>query len=370
MRNIFGKTFHDYRHLADQAKDPAAERRLIETVGMITGKKHDFRGLDALQRLDIRRMHDTELVTQAVGFVTNNLQAIQAEIEEILYLDMRYDEWLPVKTNIPEGAQTYSYRVVDRHGRGKFINREGNDAGSATVTVGNVPYAIGYAGIQAEWTLEDLRAAIFGGIGLDTETIKAAMDGCMDHIEQVAIDGDPVTGAGYGFKGITNLDGVTTTSASKLISAMTGDELVAFVQLQVSALIEATNTIFPRRIGRVMALYLPTAQYNIVSTLPYGDNRDKTAWDFVSVRNAWTERTGAPLELREVIELDGAGAGATDRMIVGFPEEDRVWEMAMPISPRVITTNNMGFRICAPIEYKISGVNLKRPAGVRYVDGI
>lgn len=373
MPNIFGKEITDYQHLTDQCVtadnrfNDAVARRIMDAPGL-TGRKHDFHALDSLR---IRKsMTDQELVTQAVGFVTNNLQAIQAEIEEILYLDMRYDEWLPVVTNIPEGAQTYAYRVVDRHGRGKFINREGNDAGNASVSVGLVPYAIGYGGIRAKWTLEDLRAAMFSGIGLDTETINAAMQGCMDHIEQVAIDGDPITGGGYGFQGITNLTGVTTTTASGPIAGMTGDELVSFIQTQVGALIEATNTIFPRRIGRTLALYFPTAQYNTVTTLPYGDNRDKTAWEFVSVNNPWTKRTGQPLQLREVIELDGAGAGNTDRMILGFPDENRVWEMAMPISPRVITTNNMGFNIDAPIEYKISGVNLKRPAGVRYVDGI
>lgn len=376
MANIFGKEFHDYRHLADQAviggqMNDAAVRKVLDGIKQSTGQTIDFQALDAMRSLGYMNMSDTELFTQAFGFVTNNLQSIQAEIEEILYLESRFDEWLPVATNIPEGAQTYSYRVVDRHGQGKFINREGTEAGNATASVGLVPYAIGYGGINASWTLEDLRATMFAGVSIDSETIRAAMDGCMDHIEQVAIDGDiNGTGGSYGFRGITNLNGVTTTNASKTIATMSGDELVSFVQTQVGALIEATNTIFPRRIGRMLALYLPTAQFNIVSTLPYGDNRDKTAWEFVRMYNPWTERTGMPLELREVIELDQAGVANADRMIVGFPDEPRVWEMALPIAPRVITTNNMGFTVNAPIEYKVSGVNLKRPAGVRYVDGI
>ena len=49
---------------------------------------------------------------------------------------------------------------------------------------------------------------------------------------------------------------------------------------------------------------------------------------------------------------------------------DRVAEVALPISPRVIMTLDEGYRICAPMEYTMSGVNMKRPDGWHYYDVI
>ncbi len=363
MPNIFGKESSEYRYLTDSVPEAAKNLRQIG--------KHRFDQLGSFHDAILKsRFSDVELVTQAIGFTTNNLEAIQAEIDEVLYLDFRADEWLPFVTNIPEGAQTYAYRVLDRQGRGTFIERRGTNATDASISMAKVPYSLAYGGLNASWTREDLRSAAFTGVGLDTETINAATIGAMDHIETIAINGDVDNDAGISFEGITNLTGVTTGTAAKTILLQSGDELQAFLTAQISAIIADSSTIFGSRIRSKLAFYLPTVQYNEVVTKPYGDNRDKTVWEFVRMNNAWTARTGQPVELREVIELKGAGAAGVDRMITGFPDESKVWEMALPISPRVINTFDTGFVLNAPIEYKCSGVNLKRPAGVRYTDGI
>ena len=86
-------------------------------------------------------------------------------------------------------------------------------------------------------------------------------------------------------------------------------------------------------------------------------------------QNPWYAFTGQDPMVKSVIELDGAGASSTDRMIVAVNDR-RVMEMAVPIMPRVLTTLNQGYEICAPMEYKISGLNVKRPTTIRYTDGI
>ena len=364
MPDIFGKNENDYRQYARARK--AGMMDSIHARLQSRGRMHDFNSLPSHYQPRSRPLNDQEANAQAVSFLTNNFQAIQAAIEEILYLDFRLDEFFPIKTDIPEGARSYSYKVVDRHGRGTFIENNGTNAQSALATLQNVPYPLEYAGILPEWTLEDLRNASFGGIALDTETIRAATEGCMDHIEIVGLSGD----SSRGFLGLTNMEGPTTATAAKTIATMTADEMVAFVQTHATAVISGTQEIFGRTIKSKMALYLPIAEADRIQNTRLADDASKSVWEYASVNNMWTQYTGKPLELRVVAELAGAGSGDTNRALFGFPDEDRVWEMAMPISPRVITTMNKGFTICAPMEYKISGLNEKRSNAMRYVDGV
>ena len=363
MPNIFGKSLDSYSHL--QAFQKAGVLDSHNKALEAKGRPNNFAALRDHHNPVAVPLNDVEANAQAIGFLTNNLQAIQTEIEEILYLDFRLNEWFPIITNVPEGATTYSYRVVDRTGQGSFIENNGTNARSAGVSARNVPYAIEYAGIIAEWTMEDLRRAMFGGISLDSETVKAATEGAMDHIEQVGVMGD----SDYGFTGLINNADVPTATAAGTFASRTAEQVASDIQTQVTAVISATREIVGRVIKKGLCVYVPIEQADILFNTPYGDNNDKSIWDYVRTYNLWTKYTGMPLELKIVAELDGAGAGDTDRMLIGF-NEARVMEMAIPIMPRVITTINKGFTICAPMEYKMSGLNVKRPGTMRYVDGV
>ena len=140
-----------------------------------------------------------EINAQAAGYITNNLEAITAMTQEILYLGgRRVMDHVPIKSDVAEGAKTYMHRVIDRVGRGAFITTEGTDAPPARASIRRVPVPLGYGGIDGEWTVEDLRAAMFGGFPLDAETLTAAMEGALNHISIVALEGDPYfTNSGF-----------------------------------------------------------------------------------------------------------------------------------------------------------------------------
>ena len=362
MPDIFGRDARDYKHIAviagagylDSHNARLAERGMVHNFDALPDPRNPVR----------MPMNDVESAAQAITFVTNNLQAIQAQIEEILYTSFRLDQFIPIITNVPEGAKTYSYKVVNRYGQGKFITNSGKDAPSASVSMQNVPYALEYGGIIPSWTIEDLRAAAFTGLALDTETITAGTDGAMDHIERVGLLGD----TSFGFTGLTNDTGIPTDTDTAL-SGKTPDELVKFVQTYVSQLIIQTKEVFSRSIRDGLTLYLPLAQETILGDTKLADDASKTVWEYVSVNNQWTRRTGQAIRMEAVAEMAGAGAGATDRCLFGY-NNDRVMEMAMPIAPRVIRTIETHYGVDAPMEYKVSGLNVKRPTAMLYVDGI
>lgn len=363
MADIFGKNVTDYQHLNRAKKAGMLDAHLSALKRM--GREHNFNALTDARNPRLMPFNDLEANAQAIGYLTNNLQAIQAAVEETLYLDFRLNELVPIVTNVPEGATTYAYKVLDRFGKGKFIDSSGHNANNAGVSMRLVPYSLAYGGIIPEWTIEDIRRCAFGGIALDTESIKSATEGCMNHIEEVGLSGD----SDYGFTGLINNASIPTTPAGKLFTAMTDLEMAAFITTNVSKIIQDTNEIFGRVVKTGMTIYLPIKQYDIITTKTLGTNVDKTVWEFVRMQNPWTYRTGNPLELRSVAELAAAGAASADRALFGF-NDPKVMEMAMPISPRVLKTLETMYGAAAPMEYKISGLNVKHPKACLYVDGI
>ncbi len=137
--------------------------------------------------------------------------------------------------------------MVDHVGLGRFIDNDGDSAPSANAGVRLVPYPLEYAGIVPEWTIEDLRRAMFTGVALDAETVTAAIRGAMDHIETVGLEGD----ASRRLKGLTNLattgaGKVSRSDAASAISALTPDDMVKFLQAEALKIITDTKEVFGR----------------------------------------------------------------------------------------------------------------------------
>jgi len=361
MPNIFGKDAHQYKHLQKIKKAGMIDAHNAQLK--VRGRIHDF---SALGTRIVRSIIDTEAAAQALSFITNNYQAVMAEVEEILYTDFRLPGTLPLKTSgIPDGAQSYAYKVVNKYGQGKFIDNDGKTANSATVSMGLVPYTLEYGGIIPEWSIEDVRNATFAGLALDTTTINAGTEGCMDHIEEVAFIGD----TSRGFTGLTNSAEIPFSNSTKTFANMSALELVQFVQNGVVSRVSGTAEVFGRTIRTGLTLYLPIAQADILLNTNYADDASKTVWEYVKVNNTWTNYTGQPLDLQIVSEFSGAGAGSTDRCLFGF-NIDRVMEMAIPIMPRVISILPIAYGFEAPMEYKVSGLNVKRGTAMEYIDAI
>jgi len=374
MADIFGRELQDYQHLRyleSSGRLQAAQNEWQRQRGV---PPHDFNALDAFHALPFYVR--TEESAQAYGFLTNNLQAIMAVVDEILYTEDRLTEMVPLAMDVPEDASTYSYRVVDRAALGRYIEFDGTDAPSAQVSQVLVPYTLEYAGIVPKWTMEDFRRARMAGLALDTETIESGTRGAMNHIEQVAFTGDSTRGQ----MGLTNQPVPTINqtptgsqvryrSATDQVQSMDADAQIVFLQTHTTNVVTDTQEVFGRSIMGDLCIYMPIAAAAAVSQTRISDT-GMNVWEYFSRNNTWYSYTGRMPVLKFLAELDTAGAvssGGNDRYIWALKDR-RVMEMAVPIMPRVIGIENHSYSIHAPMEYKISGLNVKRPTSITYVD--
>ena len=371
MPDIFGRERGDYQHIRaidSQMGEQAWERNQDGLVSRYSSygpvNRHDFQILG-------RAPQDAT----AVGFLTNNLLAIQSVADEILYTAYRLPQYVAINSSIPEGAQTYGVRVRDRVGQAERVTAPSYDAPSATVAETIITNRMHYYGLDAIWSLDELREAMFAGVPLDTESVDAAVRGTMETMEAVGLTGGNITGV----RGLLNLpynsgpadDRVTRTAATQTFESMTSIEIRNLINSELSAVIEVSRETIGRNISSGMTVYLPGTQYDLLTTLYIGDNADKTLMRAILEDNPWTHFSGTALSIVRVLELSNeiTTSLASDRMVVAL-RNTRVAEMGVSINPRVLRILDHGRVVRAQIEAKFSNLFVKRASTIRYTDGI
>ena len=371
MPDIFGREPEDYAVVRGYQEAGLWEQRqqALATRLPHAHPTHNFRAMGQLPEFYAR----AEPNAQVIGYIINSLQAVQTAVDEVLYLKYRLPDYMPMNLDMPEGADSYLVRILDRTGRGQFITNPGTDAPVAGVSQRTENQRLFYAGIDALWTIEDARRSLLSGVALDIRTIEAAVEGAMDHMEAVGLLGtDEVDGAP---KGLVNFGtgagkvNLATQEGSSTFDDLTGQQIYELIVDDISWVIETSRETFSTNITTGMTVYLPTGQYNRMSSRFIGDNQERSIMRAIKEDNPWTQRTGNPVEFRSVPELQKAGASSADRMIVAC-RDDRVFEMGVSIMPRVIEVMSKGRYVCAPVEYKFSPVFMKRPTVMRYRDKI
>ena len=376
MPDIFGLEREDYAHiraideqLGDGAWEQSQRAQVQRFGGGLTVHNFDALGRAGVDNVLMRAPQDA----QALGYVTNNMLAIQAVADEILYTDYRLPDFVAINSSIPEGARTYGVRVRDRKGNAARVTAPGYDAPSATVSESLVTQELHYYGLDAIWSIDEIREAMFGGVPLDTESVDAAIRGEMETMEATAL-----TGGEYGDLGLLNLrynsgpsaDRVLHETSDQEFSAMTSQEIRNLINGEISSLIESSKETMGRNVRAGMTVYLPGPQYDLLTTRYIGDNADKTLMKAILEDNPWTHFTkGQPLMIERVLELAEIGASGSDRMVISL-RNPRICEMGVSINPRVIRILDHGRVIKAQTEAKFSTLFVKRPKQIKYVDGI
>ena len=375
MPDIFGRHQEDYQSVSAFVEGGQWEARQQAMAQIRPHALHQVHNFNTLGQGIPDMYQRAEPNAQAVGFMTDNLLAIQTMVDEILYLKYRLPDYIHLNMNIPDGADSYGVRIIDRTGRGEFITNTGTDAPVARVSQRLEQQQMYYAGINADYTVEDLRNAMTAGIPLDSAVIEAAVDGALEHMEAVGLSGSTVlpnsprglinwaTGTG---NDQVNLE---TQPTNETFSNLTGMDIRDVINDDISWVIETTQETLSTNITQGMSIYLPTQQFNRLVTRFVGDNQEVSVMRGIMMDNPWTFRTSSDVQFKSVPELADAGVSSTDRMVIAC-KDPRVFEMGVSIPPRVLKILDMGRNICAQIEYKFSPLFMKRATTVRYRDAI
>lgn len=378
MPDIFGKEPRDYewvRYLQSENLWEDHQRAQQELVRFEINKNvalHDFNAIGTRSQIQTRAVEDQS----AIGFLTNNLLSIQTAVDEIMYTAYRLPEFVSINTNIALGSSNYGVIVRDRVGRAARVSSPAYDAPSATVSQGLVTRPLFYYGLDAEWTIQEIRGAQLAGMSLDADSIEAAVMGSLEKLEEVAFTGDrdvpgslglvnqPTTGTGT--------DVVRTSTAVQTFAVGTAEQIRIQITTEISKVIENSAETLGRNINTGLTVYLPGEQYDILNSKYLGDNAERTVMRGLMEDNPWTYFTnGSPLMIMRLLELDSVRnpGSATDRMITTL-KHPRIAEMGVSIMPRVLRIMDEGRVIKAQVESEYSELWVKRPQDIYYFENV
>lgn len=308
--------------------------------------------------------HDAQ---QAYGFIAPQLLRINTQIERMEYPSFNYARLVPVNTDGDMwdiGSVFYSGDIA---GAASFLSGKGFDMPYADTSVSQHLQANHFAGIGYEWSLGELKRAEKLGRALSSDKAEAARIVAESFVYGIAIRGNTEKN----LTGLVNDPNVSTanvpadgTGASTLWSTKTPDQINRDINAALNAPYNATM-----ETARANRLMLPSTRMQYLASTRIGDGTD-TVLKFIRENNAYTLETGQPLEIIGTRELETAGAGGTARM-VAYDNDKRVIQFHLPGPHEFLPAfqkSSMTWEVAGIMN--VGGVEVRRPKGIAYRDGI
>jgi len=310
----------------------------------------------------------------ALGFVTDQTYRIATEIERAEYPGIDINDLLVVETQGDPWANGITRFTLDGTGQARWYNGGANTMPLADINKGRVDFSYELGALGYEFNLDDINKARLSGINLSDELAYYARQGAEQFCYYTGLSGDPLRG----LTGLINTAGIVQgpvaavgtgngavagTPASRLWANKTPQQMVNDINSLVVAPYNASNQILMSD-----TVLLPfTAQQYIEQTTLAGQT--ETVMSFIQRTNSYTMRTGQPLRIRGLRELETVGSGGTRRMIA-YARNGRVAKFHMPMPFQFLPVwQNGPMNWLVPGIFRIGGTDWTRPQSATYADG-
>lgn len=310
-------------------------------------------------------MHHITIQDQqaALGFVTQQRTFVERQVNETVYPEIQYPSLIPVDTSAPEWTKFVEYRSMDRVGRARWINGNADDIPKADLEMASNVSEVFMAGIGYGYGFEEINVARVNGVNLSAEKAIAARRAYEEFVDRIAFVGDTTKGF-YGFMNNPNVTAAAAPNGNWLTTA-SADEILADLIAGLTAQYAGTlNT------AMANTVILPYAHLAKLDSTPRSTQSDVTIAEWFSRSNPYTRATGQPITLRSLMGLETAGVGGSARAIF-YRRDPQVLKLHIPMPHRFLPVWQSGpLRWEVPGVFRLGGLEIRRPAEVRYMDGI
>lgn len=307
-----------------------------------------------------KRLNSMHLDATESAFFKRQLEYIKAKTYDTKYKELKALNILPISTEAPAGATEITYRSYSLYGQAKMIADYAHDfprvdtfGTETTVQVKDIGASYGYS-------LKEIRSAAMAGLDLEPRRARVARRAVDELINTIALTGHTNTN----LKGFVNYSGLTeytvplnAGATSKTWALKTAAEIQTDLLGIINAIAVATN-------GRERPniILMPLVQYNLIrSTRVSTDYADTIYTQFV--------KNNPDIRLDYLNELDGAGAGDTDRYMALKLSPDYI-TLEIPIPYEVLEEEKSGMEYVIPVHASTAGVIIYYPTAFAFGDGI
>lgn len=294
----------------------------------------------------------------------------QWAFNELLYVETEGNPWAP-------GVITY---MTDYSGKAEFITGYAKDMPFADVNQDMQLRTFHLAGIGYQWNIEEVNTAlaVVGG-SLQSRRASAARQTYLKFMWDTTLFGQTEKG----LMGLTNYTGVPAVAATA-----DGDSSVTYWVNAAGALTKTAAQIvrdFNQMLagvsnatfGHILAnkVFLPEQAYLAIAGTPYSPvNSTETILSFIQRNNLYTLKTGRPLDIRSLQELNTAattGLTAGDGRAVAYYDDPTFVKLHLPMPHQFLPVHQDGWaNFVIPGIFRTGGVEFLAPTTAYYLDGV
>lgn len=296
-------------------------------------------------------------------FLARQLIFIQAKMANTLLEPLEAVQYVPIDTSVPVGAKQFSTRTWTQIGQANFITNWGTyaDFPSASVFVTEDLKTLFSIGNSYEFSIDDIRAAAFGNVPLDTMLAAAARQAHETKIDTVLTSGDTTRS----FTGLMNNANVTllTAGSGGLVGAW---ETATAAQIKADlALMESTVVL---QCNGIKSLYpntvlLDDESFMIINTRPSTTFTDRT------ILSSYLENSPYIKDVQPWVKLRRAGAAGVRRALC-YRRDPMCLDAKIPLAFTQHPAQQIALAFKILCESKVSGVTFYKPMSALYADGL
>jgi hypothetical protein len=300
------------------------------------------------QRIDAAMLTNQDL--EAIDDV-----AYEAKEEELVVRKM-----VSLKTDIAEGAETYTYKKLTKRGAAKIYAYGGDDIPLVDADVEKVTLQINGEVLGFQVDVQEKRNAQHTGTSIDTTKTTAVRRGMAEKEQDYFFEGDEAFNA----EGLINFTGIQTTTVDQNEAGSstnwpdkTGAEILADIR-KIRKLGNTKTGIETDTLG------LPPGQYEDLDKPVNADRPEYSIRDYIEEKDWFTNG------IYKSSAYEEAGDGSTDAM-VAFDSSNDVIEFGLPMDltrhdPVILP--NLAEQV--NFEQRMVGAIVRFPLGIVRGDGI
>lgn len=293
------------------------------------------------------------------GLITpQDLNAIDKRIYEPNESELKARKVFAVKSDIPAGAETYSYDVITRSGAAKILAPGASDV--PLVDADLKRHTVNIYSIAAAFNIsvQEVRQAQMSGRPIEVTKADTVRKAIAQKENQITFNGD----ADYNIKGITNATGVQVyavpqneAGTSTEWEDKTGEEII-------NDIIDAKGKVDKLPGHEADTLLLTTDAKLLLQKKVFNDFTKQTAIQYLQAEGFFKT-------IETVEDLEGKGLAGVDCFIV-LDSSPSVVELGIPMD---ITRHPQEYAFPntkVPFEERLAGLIIRYPMAICRADGI
>ena len=287
-------------------------------------------------------------------FLERQLEFIRPQIFEVAYADIKYSTILPVTSEAGQGAQTFTYRIMDSTGEFKLIADAADDLPRADISQVEKSINIRSFGGSFGYTVQELRAAQMANIALEQRRAQAVRRAYEEKVEDVALFGE----SSVGLAGFFNNSTVDVVTADKWFtdSGTTAQEMLELLNYGVTGIINASQMK-----EQPDTILMAWNDYREISTRRNSDSSDVTVLEYFLRTNPYINN------IEPINQLDKTKSGLTTNRMVVYKRDPGKVQLHIPQPLELFPPQQRGLEFIVPANARVGGVALYYPKSAIYV---